>query len=47
MDVLRPLAIGPVEVIDLLTRHLGSFGERGSTALRVLAARNALGADAF
>jgi LuxR family maltose regulon positive regulatory protein len=45
MDVLRPLATGPPEVIDLLTRHLGSFGERETTALRVLAARNALGAD--
>jgi LuxR family maltose regulon positive regulatory protein len=43
MDVLRPLAIGPPEVIDLLTRHMGSFGERETTALRVLAARNALG----
>jgi LuxR family maltose regulon positive regulatory protein len=46
MDVLRPLATGPPEVIDLLTRHLGSFGERETTALRVLASRNALGADA-
>jgi LuxR family maltose regulon positive regulatory protein len=46
MDVLRPLATGPPEIIDLLTRHLGSFGERESTALRVLAARNALGAGA-
>jgi LuxR family maltose regulon positive regulatory protein len=46
MDVLRPLATGPPEIIDLLTRHLGSFGERESTAMRVLAARNALGADA-
>jgi LuxR family maltose regulon positive regulatory protein len=46
MDVLRPLATGPPEIIDLLTRHLGSFGERESTAQRVLAARNALGADA-
>lgn len=46
MDVLRPLAIGPPEVIELLTRHLGSFGDREPTALRVLAARNALGADA-
>ncbi len=45
MDVLRPLATGPPEVINLLTRHLGSFGERESTALRVLAARNALGTD--
>jgi LuxR family transcriptional regulator, maltose regulon positive regulatory protein len=46
MDVLRPLATAPPEVIELLTRHLGSFGERESTALRVLTARNALGADA-
>jgi LuxR family transcriptional regulator, maltose regulon positive regulatory protein len=46
MDVLRPLATGPPEVLDLLTRHLGSFGDREPTALRVLAARNALGADA-
>jgi LuxR family maltose regulon positive regulatory protein len=46
MDVLRPLATGPPEVIELLTRHLGSFGERESTVLRVLAARNALGTDA-
>jgi LuxR family maltose regulon positive regulatory protein len=46
MDVLRPLATGPPEVIDLLTRHLGSFGERETTGLRVLAARNALGAGA-
>ncbi|QYN38595.1 LuxR C-terminal-related transcriptional regulator [Pseudonocardia sp. DSM 110487] len=45
MDVLRPLATGPPEVIDLLTRHLGSFGDRETTALRVLAARNALGTD--
>ncbi|TWF80140.1 LuxR family maltose regulon positive regulatory protein [Pseudonocardia hierapolitana] len=43
MDVLRPLVIGPPEVIDLLTRHMGSFGDKESTALRVLAARNALG----
>jgi LuxR family transcriptional regulator, maltose regulon positive regulatory protein len=46
MDVLRPLATGPAEIIDLLTKHLGSFGERESTAQRVLAARNALGVDA-
>jgi LuxR family transcriptional regulator, maltose regulon positive regulatory protein len=46
MDVLRPLATGPPEVLDLLTRHLGGFGDRERTAARVLAARNALGADA-
>ena len=46
MDVLRPLATGPLEIIDLLTRHLGSFGKREATVRRVLAARNALGADA-
>jgi LuxR family maltose regulon positive regulatory protein len=45
MDVLRPLAAGPPEVIDLLTRHLGSFGGAEATALRVLTARRALGAD--
>jgi LuxR family maltose regulon positive regulatory protein len=39
MDVLRPLAFGPAEVIDLLTRHVGSFGERESAARRVLEAR--------
>jgi LuxR family maltose regulon positive regulatory protein len=43
MDVLRPLATGPPEVIDLLTRHMGSFGDRETTAQRVLAARSALG----
>jgi LuxR family maltose regulon positive regulatory protein len=47
MDVLRPLATGPPEVLDMLTRHLGSFGEREPTAQRVLAARAALGADAW
>jgi LuxR family maltose regulon positive regulatory protein len=46
MDVLRPLATGPPEIIDLLTRHLGSFGDREPTALRVLEARNALGTGA-
>ncbi|WP_345603900.1 LuxR C-terminal-related transcriptional regulator [Pseudonocardia adelaidensis] len=45
MEVLRPLATGPPDVIDLLTRHLGSFGERESTALRVLETRIALGPD--
>jgi LuxR family maltose regulon positive regulatory protein len=46
MGVLRPLASSPREVVDLLTRHLGSFGEWEPTASRVLAARQALGADA-
>jgi LuxR family maltose regulon positive regulatory protein len=45
MDVLRPLASGPPEVIDLLTRHLGSFGSAEPTAMRVLTARRALGAE--
>lgn len=46
MDVLRPLVSGPSEVIKLLTRHLGSFGERETTALRVLAAHTAGGTEA-
>jgi LuxR family transcriptional regulator, maltose regulon positive regulatory protein len=41
MDVVRPLAFGPAEVIDLLTRHVGSFGERETVARRVLEARRA------
>ncbi|MGH3585272.1 MAG: helix-turn-helix transcriptional regulator, partial [Pseudonocardia sp.] len=45
MDVLRPLASGPPEVIDLLTRHIGSFGAAEPTALRVLAARRTLDAQ--
>lgn len=44
MDVLRPLASGPPEVVDLLTRHMGSFGSREPVAARVLAARRVLGA---
>jgi LuxR family maltose regulon positive regulatory protein len=47
MDVLRPLATGPPEVIDLLTRHLGSFGDYEPTALRVLAAHAARGIEAL
>jgi LuxR family maltose regulon positive regulatory protein len=43
MGVLRPLATGPGEVLDLLTRDLGSFGPLEATARRVLAARHALG----
>ncbi|WP_308123695.1 LuxR C-terminal-related transcriptional regulator [Modestobacter marinus] len=46
MDVLRPLASGPVEVIDLLTSLLGSFGSREPVALRALHARQALGGGA-
>jgi LuxR family maltose regulon positive regulatory protein len=44
MDVLRPLVSGPPEVVDLMTRHLGSFGRQEATTMRVLTARNALGA---
>lgn len=44
MDILRPLASGPPEVVDLLTRHMGSFGGREPVASRVLAARRVLGA---
>jgi LuxR family transcriptional regulator, maltose regulon positive regulatory protein len=47
MDVLRPLTTGPPEVIELLTRHLGSFGECEPTALRVLAAHTARGIEAL
>ncbi|WP_345603720.1 LuxR C-terminal-related transcriptional regulator [Pseudonocardia adelaidensis] len=45
MDVLRPLASSPPEVIDLLTRHVGSFGAEEPTTARVLAARRTLGAQ--
>jgi LuxR family maltose regulon positive regulatory protein len=37
MDVVRPLASGPAEVIDLLVRHVGSFGNQEDLAARVLA----------
>jgi LuxR family transcriptional regulator, maltose regulon positive regulatory protein len=47
MGVLRPLVTGPPEVIELLTLHLGSFGESEPTALRVLAARTARGIQAL
>lgn len=40
--VLRPLAFGPVPVVDLLIRLLGSLGELEPTAARVLAARHAV-----
>ncbi|MGY1666204.1 LuxR C-terminal-related transcriptional regulator [Geodermatophilus sp. SYSU D00696] len=43
MDAPRPLALAPDEVVELLTRHLGSFGSADPTAHRVLAARTALG----
>ncbi len=39
VDVLRPLAFGPPAVVDLLTRHVGSFGDREPAAGRVLDAR--------
>ncbi|MDN5930558.1 MAG: LuxR C-terminal-related transcriptional regulator [Pseudonocardia sp.] len=42
MSVLRPLAFGPVEVVDLLIRHLGGFGELEAVACRVLDARHAV-----
>ncbi|MGY1701700.1 LuxR C-terminal-related transcriptional regulator [Geodermatophilus sp. SYSU D00766] len=42
-DALRPLALAPDEVVELLTRQLGSFGGLDPTAHRVLAARQALG----
>ncbi|WP_208091995.1 helix-turn-helix transcriptional regulator [Candidatus Blastococcus massiliensis] len=45
MDVLRPLAFGPVEVADLLARLLGSFDAREPIARRVLRARFELSAD--
>jgi LuxR family maltose regulon positive regulatory protein len=45
MDAVRPLATAPDEVVDLLTRHLGSFGTLEPTARRVLSARQELGAD--
>ncbi|WP_214407091.1 helix-turn-helix transcriptional regulator [Pseudonocardia lacus] len=45
MDARRPLATAPPDVVDLLVRHLGSFGALDATARRVLAARHALGID--
>jgi LuxR family maltose regulon positive regulatory protein len=45
MDARRPLACAPADVVDLLVRHLGSFGAVDPTARRVLAARHALGID--
>ncbi|MCO1660607.1 helix-turn-helix transcriptional regulator [Pseudonocardia humida] len=45
MDARRPLATAPPDVVDLLVRHLGSFGALDPTARRVLAARHALGID--
>ena len=42
MGVLRPLALGPGEVVDLLTRDLGSFGQLEATARGALSARHAL-----
>jgi LuxR family maltose regulon positive regulatory protein len=45
MDALRPLVFGPEEVVDLLTRHLGSFGELDPVAVRVLGARQRLVVD--
>ncbi|WP_300016651.1 LuxR C-terminal-related transcriptional regulator [Pseudonocardia sp.] len=45
--VLRPLAFGPPDVVELLTRHLGGFGDLEPVAGRVLELRHALGpADA-
>lgn len=45
MDVRRPLASAPAEVVDLMVRHLGSFGALDPTARRALAARHASGVD--
>jgi LuxR family maltose regulon positive regulatory protein len=45
MDVLRPLALGPAEVAELLTSLLGSFDAHEPVANRALRARFALGAD--
>ncbi|NEM06902.1 LuxR C-terminal-related transcriptional regulator [Geodermatophilus normandii] len=42
MGVLRPLAFGPVEVVDLLISLLGTFGAHELVALRALHARQAL-----
>jgi LuxR family maltose regulon positive regulatory protein len=39
-DAPRPLASAPPTVIDLLTRHLGSFGELEPAAASVLAVRS-------
>jgi LuxR family maltose regulon positive regulatory protein len=45
MDVVRPLALGPSEVVGLLTSLLGSFGAYDPIARRVLSARSVLLAD--
>lgn len=45
MDARRPLASAPADVVELMVRHLGSFGALDPTARRVLAARHALGID--
>jgi LuxR family transcriptional regulator, maltose regulon positive regulatory protein len=45
MAAHRPLAVAPVEVVNLLVRHLGSFGPLDPTAHRVLGARHAMGVD--
>jgi LuxR family transcriptional regulator, maltose regulon positive regulatory protein len=42
MGALRPLALGPPEVVELLTHHLGTFGALEMTARQVLRARHGL-----
>ncbi|MGY1710280.1 LuxR C-terminal-related transcriptional regulator [Geodermatophilus sp. SYSU D00758] len=44
-DVLRPLALAPGEVLDVLAGHVGGFGSLETTARRVLGARHALGRE--